>query len=220
MLKPRAYAQLIRLPNLFTAAADPLAGWFIAGGMVPVIWPVGASVCLYAAGMVFNDCFDYATDCRERPERPLPRGEIGRGIAWTLGVMLMAAGLALAWNAGAGTFRVAAALAVLILIYDGVRKLPGLMGACRGLNMLLGMNAPALLWPPLALGLYVTVVTLVARREVAVPATRVWVKRLLLGIIVLDAAMVFAVTGNAGSAAIVLSLLVPAALLGRILAMT
>ncbi len=30
-LKP--YFQLVRLPNLFTAAADPLAGFLIAGGL-------------------------------------------------------------------------------------------------------------------------------------------------------------------------------------------
>ncbi len=28
-LKP--YLQLVRLPNLFTAAADPLAGWLLVG---------------------------------------------------------------------------------------------------------------------------------------------------------------------------------------------
>ena len=28
----KAYAQLVRLPNLFTAAADALAGYLVAGG--------------------------------------------------------------------------------------------------------------------------------------------------------------------------------------------
>ena len=52
----RAYAQLLRLPNVFTAVADPLAGWFFVGGGAPawnVSLLVAASACLYTAGIVF-----------------------------------------------------------------------------------------------------------------------------------------------------------------------
>jgi len=212
MSKLRAIAQLLRLPNLFTAVADPLAGWFIAGQSVP-LWPaLGASACLYASGIVFNDCFDYAADCRDRPERPLPHGDLSRAFAWALAAVLMLGGLALAPNVKA------LALAGLILLYNGVRKWPWTLGLCRAFNMTLGMNV-VVQWPPMILGAYVIILSFIARREEAQPKVRPLVKWLLIGIIVLDAALV-AATGNWAGAAIVLSLLVPAALLGRILAMT
>src|ERR1051326_562728 len=94
-----AYARLVRLPNAFTAMADPLAGWFAGGGGAPG-WHlpllVTASACFYTSGVVFNDCVDYELDCVERPERPLPSGAVSRKIAWVLGAVLMLAGLLLA----------------------------------------------------------------------------------------------------------------------------
>ncbi len=53
--------QLIRLPNVLTAAADSLAGWLLggrslgeAGRWVPLAL---ASMILYAAGMALNDVY-------------------------------------------------------------------------------------------------------------------------------------------------------------------
>ena len=52
-LKP--YFQLVRLPNLFTAAADSLAGYLLAGGRLEEAarWlPLcGASMAIYAGGI-------------------------------------------------------------------------------------------------------------------------------------------------------------------------
>ena len=98
-----AYAQLLRLPNAFTAVADPLAGWFAVGGGVPA-WHltllVGASACFHTSGIVFNDCFDYDLDLVEHPDRPLPGGAVPLKMAWTLGSALMFAALALVALAG------------------------------------------------------------------------------------------------------------------------
>jgi 4-hydroxybenzoate polyprenyltransferase len=212
----RVLARFCRLPNLFTAVADPLAGWLMAGAGGPILWPVAASAGLYTAGIVLNDCFDYAADCRDRPERPLPRGEIRLPVAWAIGVGLLAFGvLAGGWNA--------VPLAVLVLFYNAYSKRSGwlgplTLGGCRAVNLSLG--GPALIWPPLILGGYVVVLALVARREDLRPELRRVVQRLLLGIIVLDALLVFAVTGEAIGALLVLSLLVPAWALGRMLPMT
>lgn len=212
----RALTRLVRLPNLFTAVADPLAGWLIAGGNGSPLGPVATSACLYTAGIVLNDCFDYAADCRDRPERPLPRREIPLPAAWGLGVALLAAGILVGgWQA--------VPLAVLIVFYDAYSKQFGLLGpltlgACRTGNMMLG--GPALVWPPVILGVYVTVLSFIARREDLRPELRVVVKRLLLGIIVLDALLVFAWTGDVVGAWLVLSLLAPAWALGRMLPMT
>jgi len=208
----RAMADLLRLPNLFTAVADPLAGWFLAGQAAPLASALGASACLYASGIVFNDAFDYAADCRDRPERPLPRGDLSRPFAWTLATVLMLGGLAFAPN------EKGLAIAGLMLFYNGVRKWPWLLGLCRALNMTLGMET-VIPWPPTILGAYVVVLSFIARREETLPRLRPLVKTLLLGIILLDAALV-AAAGHWSGAAVVLSLLVPAACLGRILAMT
>src|SRR5437870_11652794 len=108
----RAYAQLVRLPNVFTAMADVLLGWLaaVALGTPGARWPsflllLAASVCLYAGGMVWNDFFDVEQDRRERPFRPIPSGRITRGRAALAGVIALTLGVVLCWQAGilAGT---------------------------------------------------------------------------------------------------------------------
>src|SRR4051794_34232900 len=97
-IKP--YLQLVRLPNVFTAAADSLAGWLLVQGSFrdPERWAplVLASACTYAGGIVLNDVFDYEVDRVERPQRPLPSGRVDRKFATILGIVLLVAGLALA----------------------------------------------------------------------------------------------------------------------------
>ncbi len=230
MAKAMAYARLLRLPNVFSAAADPLAGWFVVGGGSPS-WHVaalaGAGACLYTSGIVFNDYFDYALDCRERPERPLPSGMISRRTAAMVGTALMMAGLGLAMLVGAVAFGIALFLAAMIFFYNVWSKRftilgPLTMGTCRFADFLMGMRCcPPRLWlAPVALGLYCMTLTLVSRNEATSPALRRVVKRMLLGIIVVDALAVFVVTGDWQATVIVLSLLVPATALARMFAMT
>ena len=212
-----AFAKLLRLPNLFTAVADPLAGWLITGSCGAVLLPVGSSACLYTAGIVLNDCFDYRLDCRERPERPLPQGDIPVSMAWLIGAILFLAGLTLGGSK-------ALPLAALIIFYNAVAKksvwlAPVTLGACRVCNFALGMGGFVPRWPLVILGVYVAGLTLLARREVLQPALRRVVKQMLLGIIVVDAICV-AVTGDWLGAMLVLSLLVPATVLGKTIPMT
>ena len=97
----RAYLELLRLPNVFTAMADVVMGFFFVVVVnVPVDAArlgllVGASSLLYCAGMVLNDVFDFDLDARERPERPLPSGRISRPAAARLGWGLLATGVVL-----------------------------------------------------------------------------------------------------------------------------
>ena len=224
-----AYARLIRLPNLFTAVADPLAGWLVVGGGTPA-WHlallVGASACLYTAGIVFNDCFDYQLDCHYRPDRPLPRGDITRAHAAWLASALLVLGLALAWAAGVFPFGIALFLAALIFFYNAWAKRfaalgPLTLGACRFANFLLGMRyaPPALWWMPGLVAVYVVALATVARQEELRPALRGTVKQLLLGIILVDAALV-AAHGDWYGALLVALLLVPATCLSRLFQMT
>ncbi len=188
----RAYAQLVRLPNVFTAFADIglgiLATWQLLPEDLPKDWVwralclLAASGCLYCGGMVFNDVFDLEQDKRERPFRPIPSGRISRSAAVLFGVALLAAGIGCALLAGRrvsgwdrSSFYVACILAACILVYDGWLKRfwagPLGMGACRFLNVLLGLSlAPNLGWPwgahlALVVGVYIVGVTWFARTE-------------------------------------------------------
>lgn len=148
----RAWLQLVRLPNLFTAAADVLAAFFFANRSIGVAgyeaslgFSIAASVCLYAAGVVLNDVFDAPVDRIERPGRPIPSGRIAWKTASVVGVGLLLAGWLLAYGAGRTAGILATALAVSVLLYDGLFKTtiigPVFMGLCRGLNVSLGFAA-------------------------------------------------------------------------------
>src|SRR5438128_2563249 len=109
-----AYLQLIRLPNVVTAAADSLAGWLLVTGSVdlPGRWlPLtAASMVLYAAGTALNDVFDFEIDRTERPNRPLPSGRVSRTTAAWLGGVGLAIGPALAAMSGSVTSAIVAAV--------------------------------------------------------------------------------------------------------------
>ena len=177
-IKP--WLQLVRLPNVVTAAADSLAGWLLATGSFgdPGRWlPLAASsIVLYASGTALNDVFDIEIDRAERPNRPLPSGQVSRRAAAWLGGLGLVVGPSLAFMSGtAASGIVATALALCILGYDaGVKHTalgPVFMGACRGLNLLLGMSyVPGLAGPigwfaASVYGLYVAGITVVSRSE-------------------------------------------------------
>jgi 4-hydroxybenzoate polyprenyltransferase len=189
-----AFAQLLRLPNVFTAFADIALGTCVGVAVLPSVprefWMSAAllalaSGCLYLAGMVWNDYFDFAEDLKARPFRPLPSGRVGKGTAATVGVLLFAGGLSLTSVAGfmvAGGWNhepliYAIGLVAAVLLYDaGLKRTPAgpvSMAACRFLNVLLGLSLipePALdteLRVHLAgvVGIYIVGVTWFARTE-------------------------------------------------------
>lgn len=180
----RAWLQLARIPNLATAWADVLMGFIVTHDSFAA-WPVllvllVASSALYMAGMVLNDVFDVDIDRVERPQRPIPSGRITLHAARRGGILLLAAGMMLAWLATVmvGDWRPGLAgttLAMAVLLYDGALKktpiAPLIMGSCRFLNVLLGMSAASEPWHPMlgliagGLGLYIAGVTWYARTE-------------------------------------------------------
>ncbi len=218
----KPYLQLVRLPNLFTAAADPLAGWLFIGGTIGngTGWgPLAASgVASYAAGMVLNDVFDYRVDLEERPSRPLPSGRVSRRVAAGMGCLLLAAGPAVAALVGTTSLIVSIVLTACILSYDaGFKRTlvgPVAMGVCRALNLLLGMSHDDRLGGPAgwlaagAFGLFVVGVTCISRDEVTSGRTRGVVLGMVLenlGMLGVAAAGlgVFALAGGGGSRPIV-----------------
>lgn len=143
----RAWAELLRLPALFTLPGDALAGAASTGTRPNprTLLAIGSSLCLYEAGMALNDWADQAEDTVERPHRPLPSGRIRPAAAFAAAGALTAAGLALAARAGRPALAVAAPLAATVWAYDLALKRtpagPAAMATCRGLDLLLGATA-------------------------------------------------------------------------------
>jgi 4-hydroxybenzoate polyprenyltransferase len=194
MTKLRAFLALMRPPNLLTALADILAGFAASTALHHVIgsgtmdffkhelpWnnlilTGGASVCLYAGGVVLNDVFDAKLDRIERPERPIPSGVIQKHTAAFFGAALLVAGILLAFSSNQTSGFVAMATALLVLLYDAFSKPhpiagPLNMGLCRGANLMLGVsifpeNLLSLSFLMMIPILYVTAITVTSRGEV------------------------------------------------------
>lgn len=190
-----AWAQLVRLPNVFTVLADVSAAFLLVHhGPSPVIrflLILIAGVALYWAGMILNDVFDVEQDRAQRPQRPIPSGLISLAQAKIAGWALLVSGIGVAavsghipsgdapitWLPGL----VAVALAIMIIAYDGPLKktplAPVAMGSCRVLSFLLGaspsfaivMGTPLfekyLLGIAVGFGVYIMGITTMARRE-------------------------------------------------------
>ncbi|MEX2027468.1 MAG: UbiA family prenyltransferase, partial [Pirellulaceae bacterium] len=171
----------------FTAAADVTMGVLVVrGSLEPVacyLLLLGASALMYLGGIVLNDVLDAKLDARERPERPIPAGRISALAAKGLAAVLMLIALAFAAIVSFHTHNVApimvaALLATTIVLYDNLLKHtpfgPLAMGACRMLNVLLGMTAAVegfRSWGSLewliagGIGVYVMGITRFARTE-------------------------------------------------------
>ena len=225
MPNPRllAFAQLLRLPNVFTAFADIALATCVGAAMTPEVptafWASAvllalASGCLYLGGMVWNDIFDRAEDAEARAFRPLPSGRVHLRTAILLGVILFALGLAFAGCAGlpgdgewnSAPLAYAIGIAVAVLAYDGGLKHtavgPVAMATCRFLNVLLGLSA----LPEGALdggtrvhlagvvGLYIVGVTWFARTEEGTSRRRQL--RAAAGVIALSLALALVLRAN------------------------
>jgi hypothetical protein len=294
-----AWLQLCRLAAVLTAMADIFLGYLLTHNSLEsqpeFSLLLGASSCLYLAGMVFNDVFDREVDARERPKRPIPSGRVAVRGAVNFGAILVVGGLALAGAAGMNSLIVAGLLTTAIFLYDGLLKStivgPVVMGLCRFLNVMLGASAAsaaAAVWslPQLhvaaGLAIYIVGVTWFARNEAGtsskaqlaaamgtvnlglallvafvlnwqpasgevqmrsalaiglialvvnrrlftalfdpVPAkVQGAIRTMLLSIIMLDATLVFFAREDSTYAIVVALLLIPATLLGRVLAIT
>ena len=180
--KIKPYFQLVRLPNVFTAAADSLAGWLWVGGdwRSWAVWlPLAmSSMAIYAAGIALNDVFDLKIDRDERPNRPLPSGAVSVRFAAVIGIFLLAIGFVSTWSClNPSAAIVAFTLIAAVLAYDlGVKRSvlgPEVMGFCRALNVFMGMAAgtshsnelKAGAMVAVAIGLFVVGLTWISRSE-------------------------------------------------------
>ncbi|MDB5012933.1 MAG: hypothetical protein JWQ25_1135 [Daejeonella sp.] len=186
MKKITGYLRLMRPANMVTAVADVLAGIALSGffgswdfdlvHFLPVLLLCGSTKLLYGGGVVFNDVFDADLDRMERPERPIPSGLITYKEAFTLGTILLLAGIGLAFAVNPTAGFLSLAISFFALVYNKWGKHESLigpvnMGLCRGLNLLLGISIVAgavfnwwfIAFVPI---IYIASITMISRGEV------------------------------------------------------
>ncbi len=158
----RPFLVLVRPANVVTAISDILAGAALSGffsvssgiSYSPLILLCLSTSLLYAGGIVFNDVFDLETDKSERPERPIPSGQVSLRQAATFGTVLLLIGIFVSALVSWNSLYVALGISIAALSYDKVFKHniltgPLVMGLCRSLNLLLGMTLLAGQFPDL-----------------------------------------------------------------------
>lgn len=178
---PLVLGRLLRLSLAPSALADIAAGVVLGAGA----WPSGpapfvlmlASACVYHGGMALNDWADRGEDARTRPGRPIPSGAIPARTALALAVVLLALGPLLALAAAPRCGLVLGAVALVAALYDlagrGPWLGPLLLALCRAGNLGAGLALastavpwrPWLLLAPCAYGLYLFLVSRLARLE-------------------------------------------------------
>ena len=177
-MKLRTALRLGRVSNLPTVWTNTLAGAVLAGnggdGAQFALMLLAFSL-FYTGGMFLNDAFDAPFDAAQRPERPIPSGEIGARAVFTWGFGLMAAGIALLAWFGIAPALAGLTLAVAITFYDWHHKQnlfgPVVMGLCRvlvyvGAGLCVTLALPDRLWIGAALmWCYLIGLTYVAKQE-------------------------------------------------------
>ena len=174
---PADVAELVRLPAVLSVPGDVLVGAAASGQMRDVrrtAGLIGASSCLYLAGMALNDYADREVDAVERPGRPIPSGRVSAEFALGLaGALTVGAAVLSVAADGPRALAVTAPLAAAVWGYDLALKSQSIasasMSACRGLDVMMGAGAhgAASAVPAAAVvAAHIAVVTEVSRREV------------------------------------------------------
>lgn len=185
-MNTKPYLLLIRPANIVTAFSDILAGVAIASiGMAStaVILDIYgttflllSTLFLYGGGIAFNDVCDADLDAKERPERPIPSGQITKGTALIFVIILFILGIFFAFLHNPISGLIAIFIMACAVIYDKYGKHHSLfgpinMGLCRGGNLLLGISIiPLAVETWLAISflpvIYIAAVTIISRGEV------------------------------------------------------
>jgi 4-hydroxybenzoate polyprenyltransferase len=168
--------KLGRVSNLPTVWSNVVTAVALSGGAAtPIVVTIAAAVSLlYVAGMFLNDAFDREIDARERPDRPIPSGDIGGELVFVAGFSLLVIGVVVlaAMEQEAGLF--ALLLSGAILLYNWRHKgnpvAPFIMGLCRAFVYVVAAAAIAVspddvLLPAVAMLAYVAGLTFTARLE-------------------------------------------------------
>lgn len=116
-----------------------MAGWVLSSATLPepgglVLLLIALSL-FYIGGMYLNDAFDAVIDTHERADRPIPQGEVTRGVVFALGFGMLGLGAVLLFMLGLPAGLGGLMLGAAILGYNWLHKRsalgPVIMGICR-----------------------------------------------------------------------------------------
>jgi len=197
----RTLLTLGRTSNLPTVWSNVLAGAVLSGALFGPAALGVLALCgsaFYEGGMFLNDAFDAEIDARERPNRPIPSGQVTRGFVMSVGFGLLGAGLLLLALAprlglirpGSRALLVGFATSAAVLAYNRWHKGHAwstiVMGACRaGLYATAALAVSGRLGTPVLVGagalwLYIVGLTHIARFENGGALDHAWVAAFVL----------------------------------------
>ena len=150
LLQSGTSLELVRLPNLITVAADVLAGYWIANGLLidsRLLWLVLAALAVYTTGYALNDYCDLEIDSRGGPGLPISSRRAHPWKALILTFALCTVGLSASALAGASAPHITILLILAAVLYNlGTKERafigPLNMAGYRSLNLILGMGLP------------------------------------------------------------------------------
>ena len=206
--------RLGRVSNLPTVWSNSLAGLVLAGGVLALDTDLAVPLILmaimslfYVGGMYLNDAFDQHIDAVERPERPIPSGQVS---ALTVnicgyGMLILGIGALFWWGRGLVPGLCGIALAGAIIYYDWRHKSdplgPAWMGLCRVLiylaaAFLVTAQPPAILHlGAIVLFCYLVGLTYIAKQENLGRVANLW-PLLFLAVPVIASIWVAVMTGG------------------------
>lgn len=111
--------RIIRPVNAVVAGLAAILGYGIAAGnlVTGTILLFSAVFLITAAGNSINDYFDADIDRINRPDRPIPSGEVLPGMAWNISITLFSCGILIAVFTNPVCFGIAVFNTLLLVLY-------------------------------------------------------------------------------------------------------
>jgi geranylgeranylglycerol-phosphate geranylgeranyltransferase len=124
------FIRIMRPVNSIVAGLAAILAFFIATGTLGMstlaLFPV--VFCITAAGNVVNDWYDVEIDAVNRPDRPLPSGEVRRETARLMAALLFLAGIGISVFTTPLCLMIAVINAVILVLYAARLKRIALVG--------------------------------------------------------------------------------------------
>lgn len=116
--------RIIRPANATISGATAILAYFIATGtLIPeVLLAAAAALLITGAGNTINDACDAAIDAINRPDRPIPSGEMSMNAAYAYAALLFIVGLSAAFFTNPLCLAIAIINSILLILYAKVLK--------------------------------------------------------------------------------------------------
>ncbi|MDO9538740.1 MAG: geranylgeranylglycerol-phosphate geranylgeranyltransferase [Methanocalculus sp.] len=118
------FIRITRPANATISGATAILAYFIATGtLIPETFLLFSAVLLItAAGNTINDVYDAAIDAINRPDRPIPSGELSIGTAYRYALFLFLAGIVISIFTNPICLLIAVVNSILLVLYAKTLK--------------------------------------------------------------------------------------------------